>query len=95
MKCLRCGYCCKVSMVVIIDNPEGPFNESNVITCNLLEDGPCKHLCGNKPGEYACKIHDKSWYKKTPCFSHGQIESSITDNCRLGEYFLKGGDAHG
>lgn len=88
MKCLRCGYCCHKYFVTIIDNPDlkDPFVEGNVIVHK--GDGPCKHLRGDKPGEYSCSIHDRSWYKDTPCFSHGQIESHPTDDCRMGRYIL-------
>lgn len=90
MKCLRCGYCCKHYMVVIVDNPEKGIVEGNLI----VSEGngvPCKHLIGEKPGEYRCAIHDYPWYKKTPCFSHGQIEASVDCVCRLGEHILKKG----
>jgi len=73
-------------MVMIVDNPDKPISENNIIA--HMGDGPCKHLEGNKPGEYSCKIHSKSWYKDTPCFSHGQIEKSPNDECRLGRYIL-------
>ena len=87
MICLRCGHCCKAYMVVIVDDPEKGIDEDNLI-CN---DGSnqCKHLQGNSPGKYSCAIHDMSWYKKTPCFQHGQIEQSPNDPCRLGEFMLK------
>ena len=89
MICLRCGYCCRAYTVVIVDDPEKGIVEDNLI----LHDGdgtPCKHLRGDKPGEYSCALHDYPWYKKTPCFQHGQIERSNT-NCRIGEYMLKQG----
>lgn len=86
MKCLRCGYCCKNCCVIIIDDPEKGISQDNMIA----HDGhgtPCKHLTGDKPGEFSCALHDYPWYKKTPCFAHGQIERGNT-NCRLGEYVL-------
>ena len=86
MKCLRCGYCCHKYVVMIVDDPEKGITEGNMIA--HMGDGPCKHLEGNKPGEYSCKLHNKKWYKETPCFNHGQIESSPTDECRLGRYIL-------
>jgi hypothetical protein len=49
---------------------------------------PCKHLVGEESGKYSCIIHDKEWYKDTPCFSHGQMESSPDNVCRLGDYIL-------
>jgi len=88
MICLRCGYCCKFLSVVIVDNPEKGPSEDNLI----IHEGngkPCKHLRGDKVGEYACAIHDKPWYKQTPCFAHGQIERSSDTPCRMGVYLLK------
>ena len=90
MLCVKCGYCCHRYMVVIIDDPEKGFNEDNFIVHE--GDGPCKHLRGDKPGEYSCAVHDYPWYKRTPCFSHGQIEVSKDCVCRMGEYLLKKGE---
>lgn len=86
MICLRCGYCCHNYLVAIVDDPEKGLSEDNIIVHE--GKGPCKHLLGNKPGEYSCSVHDKEWYKETPCFSHGQIESSPDDECRLGRHIL-------
>jgi hypothetical protein len=71
---------------MIVDDPEKGISEDNIIAHE--GNGPCKHLEGNKPGEYKCKIHNKPWYKKTPCYSHGQIESSPEDECRMGRYII-------
>jgi len=88
MKCLRCGYCCCHLMVTIVDNPEleDPIVEGNIIA-NMGNGVPCKHLEGSKAGEYSCKIHNKKWYVKTPCYSHGQIEN-YNSECRIGKYIL-------
>lgn len=86
MICLRCGYCCKSHMVVIVDDLDLGISEDNMIA--RMGDEPCQHLVGDKPGEYSCASHDYPWYKETPCFSHGQIEQGNT-NCRLGEWILK------
>lgn len=87
MKCLRCGYCCHKYMVIIVDDPEKGIVESNLIA-HEGNGKPCKHLEGNKPGEYSCKIHDKVWYDETPCFKHGQIERYPNDPCRIGKHIL-------
>lgn len=87
MVCLRCGYCCYVCYVVIVNDPEKELSEDNVEYKNT--DVRCKHLEGEKPREFSCKIHDKEWYEETPCFEHTQIEHSPKDNCRMGEYVLK------
>jgi len=87
MKCLHCGHCCKTSMVVIVVDPELGVVEDNLKAINLLEE-PCPHLRGNKPGEYSCAIHDRSWYPETPCFAHGQMESNADNPCRIGMHLL-------
>jgi hypothetical protein len=87
MICLRCGHCCKHYMVAIVADPDKGISEDN-LEVNKGDGTPCRHLKGDKPGEYSCAIHDKSWYCETPCFAHGQIEQGNT-NCRLGEHILK------
>lgn len=86
MICLRCGYCCHNYVVVIVDNPELGIQESNLTTQGMVRK-PCKHLRGDKPGEYSCAIHDYPWYPETPCFDFGQIEVGNTE-CRIGQYML-------
>ena len=85
MKCLRCGYCCVESCVVIVDDPA-----KGIITSNLIAKDSgvgCKHLTFR--GKTAvCKLHNYKWYKETPCFKHKQIEMQ-NSNCRIGEYMLK------
>ena len=87
MICLKCGYCCINHMVVIVDDPEKGIVEDNLVARKGGE--PCQHLQGNKPGKYSCAVHNKEWYKETPCFEYTQIEQGNT-NCRMGEYILKG-----
>jgi hypothetical protein len=43
----------------------------------------CPHLVFNE-GVASCLIHDKPFYKRTPCFNHSQIEASPNDDCRIG-----------
>ena len=74
-------------MVIVIDPALGPI-DSNLKAIDLIQDGPCPHLRGDKPGEHSCAVHDEPWYKETPCFSHGQIERSLNDECRMGAYIL-------
>ena len=73
-------------MVGIVDNPQNGIQEGNLIVHD--GGGPCKHLTGDKPGEYECAVHHFKWYKKTPCFAHTQIENGDTP-CRMGVYILK------
>lgn len=72
---------------MIVDNPKKGLVENNIVA--HMGDSPCKHLRGDKPGEYLCEVHNYPWYKETPCFSHTQIEKGDT-NCRMGEYILYG-----
>jgi hypothetical protein len=74
MICLRCGYCCLTSFVVVVDDPEKGVAEGNLIVL----DGKtrCPHLRGDKPGEYSCAIHYRPLDSETPFARHGQIEQS-------------------
>ena len=88
MKCLRCGYCCLYLWIIVIKDPTKPISEDNCQEVDARQGKPCPHLRGNKPGEYSCVIHNFHRYKKTPCFSHGQIERSKKDLCRMGNYII-------
>jgi hypothetical protein len=85
MICLRCGYCCKYPVAILIDPDKGEI-EGNI----LFLDGStrCPHLEGNEPGKYSCKIHEHPNFQDTPCAAHSQFETRNT-NCRLGEFVLK------
>ena len=74
--------------MVIINDPSKGFCDDNFIAKE--GDGtPCKHLEGDKPGEYKCAVHNMEWYKRTPCYEFGQIESSSDNICRMGEFILR------
>ena len=73
-------------MVMIVDDPKKGVSEDNIIA--HMGDGPCKHLRGTKPGEYSCAIHGEEWYKHTPCYDYGQIESDPGMPCRTGRYMM-------
>ncbi len=88
MKCLRCGYCCRACCVTIVDDPEKGVALDNLIF-HSGTDGPCKHLRGEEPGKHSCAIHDRPWYPKTRCFSHGQIERSPDEPCRTGVWMME------
>ena len=86
MKCLRCGYCCKKYHVAVVKDPDLGIRDDNIV----MHEGdgtPCMHLKGDKPGEYSCAIHDRAWYKETPCYAHTQFERKDSD-CRIGKYNL-------
>ena len=87
MICLKCGYCCIKYEVIIVNNPELGIKEDNLITKSAGDR--CKHLIGDKIGEYQCSIHFYKWYKETPCFAFGQVEEDKSDLCRIGIYTLK------
>jgi len=86
MICLHCGYCCINYAVIIVDNPDIGPEEGNLK--EKLTREVCQHLTG-ETGEYTCAIHDRPWYKETPCWQYGQIERSVDTECRMGVYVLK------
>jgi hypothetical protein len=92
MKCLRCGYCCIMYDVIIIDPSsiieDIDFDKDDVKLVHKPGSSPCPHLKW-KDDKAICSIHHYKWYDQTPCFSHGQIESSKERECRLGSYMLK------
>lgn len=88
MQCLRCGYCCTKPWVVIVIDPKRGLVKGNIKA--LDGKTPCPHLRGDTPGSISCAVHNEKWYKKTPCFSHGQIEEKPTDECRMGRAILDG-----
>jgi len=74
-------------IVVIVDDPAKGIVDGNLI----VHEGngtPCKHLRGDKPGEYSCSVHDEPWFKDTPCHDFAQIEESPDRPCRVGNYLL-------
>jgi hypothetical protein len=74
-------------MVIIVIDPKRGLKEDNLKGIGFNGPERCPHLVGDKPGEYVCSIHERIWYKKTPCFAHGQIENGDTP-CRMGVYVL-------
>jgi len=88
MQCQRSGYCCIKYDVIIVNDPTLGIVDNNLIAKN--SDVRCQHLLGEKPGEFSCAIHNEPWYKKTPCFSHCQIEDG-DNKCRLGEHVIETG----
>jgi hypothetical protein len=99
MICLRCGHCCHnipkvlLSIVTYTGSKNKEPESLNVIDAGETIER-CPHLRGDRPGEYFCIIHDRSWYKETPCYSHGQIERSPADKCRVGQNILNTANAN-
>jgi len=88
MKCLRCGYCCKNLLVVIVKDKSLGLIEDN-LELHKGENKACKYLKGDGPGNYYCEIHNEKWYNETPCFAHTQFENTSC-NCRIGDHIMKG-----
>jgi len=87
MICLRCGYCCLMYDVVIVSDPDKPADDENNIEFKQ-NNQRCKHLVGDKIGEFSCVIHNKDWYDTTPCYQFTQFEVKNSP-CRMGEYQIK------
>lgn len=86
MICVRCGYCCRHLSVVIVNDPDKGLVEGN-FDFQRGDGTPCKHLRGDGPGKYSCILHDKLWYKDTPCFLRTQFETSDVP-CRIGDEII-------
>jgi hypothetical protein len=66
--CVRCGYCCFLPWRLIVVNPDKGLSLSNWV-CEKNCD-KCRYLSGEIPGEMSCDVHDRDWYKHTPCAKH-------------------------
>jgi len=85
MKCLRSGWCCHHLDVIIVDDPEKGIKDGNLI--HKPYGQRCKHLGGKNPGEFFCKIHNKKWFKETPCHAYDQI-GAVDAPCRTGKHMI-------
>jgi hypothetical protein len=54
---------------MIADDPTKGLASNNIII--KIPGERCKHLIGNKPGEFSCAVHNYPWYKKTMCHKYG------------------------
>ena len=92
MLCMRCGYCCVKYSVVIINpkyiNEDLNFDDPSIESKLMYKpsDEWCPHLTKKNKSSFHCSVHNKTWYKNTPCFSHTQIEPSEDSKCRMGDY---------
>lgn len=84
-RCLRCGYCCIDTFVVIVDDPKKGIEENNLIALNTKEK-KCPHFIGNEPGKYACAVHEMEWYVDTPCYRYNAHKKGP---CLMGRYLLE------
>ena len=83
MICLRCGYCCLMYDVIIVNDINKPIDENN---CEHKPNNKrCPHLVGNEIGKLSCGIHEFNQKNNTPCAQYSQVEDRNT-NCRTGNY---------
>lgn len=78
MICLRCSYCCIMYDVIVpLSGTQAAYKPAGKRCWNLafVEE------------KAICKIHNKSFYKNSPCSQHTQIEERSTA-CRTGVYML-------
>lgn len=79
MRCLRSGYCCVQSDVMIVD-----------VDGHALRHKPhgvrCPHLTQDKDHVHSCAVHGEWWYPATPCASHGTIFGDARE-CMMGAGF--------
>jgi hypothetical protein len=75
---------------MIPNDPQKGLSTSNMIIKRPGER--CKHLEGETPGKYSCKIHNYPWYNKTICYEYGKKErSGKPENtvCKIGKRALE------
>lgn len=87
MICLRCGYCCKESVVHIVKDPELGWSEDNLTLYNGINSGgkkQCPHLRGAGPGSYYCSLHNCKWYEHTPCARYNEKKYGKDEICEEG-----------
>ena len=99
MKCHRCGYCC-VNYCVMVVNPKYAdqddiiFDFENPIKDLLIyvdHEKQCPYIYWSEEQNQAvCKVHEKKWFSKTPCYRHNNIET--IGKCRIGEYIINNKD---
>ena len=94
-KCFNCGYCCIYYDVIII-KPEfkdivtlrlftyGKDKKLNINIDDVLMHKPCNERCPHLNENNLCEIHDKIWFKKTPCYKHNLNKHYLT-TCPIGE----------
>ena len=93
MICQRCGYCC-IAYDVIVVKPEMVDSVTSIdsLLPKDLMHKPSGHRCPHlsfEDGNANCQIHDKDWYRETPCYEYTQVESSTEDPCRMGAFISK------
>lgn len=75
---------------MVVDKPKKGIVLNNIIEVDEHNTGiRCPYLRGDIAGQYACAIHEKSWYNETPCYAFGQIESISGTLCRMGKCVME------
>ena len=70
----------------ISDREDIDLEESMEFIIHKPSGEDCPHLIWD--GHISrCSVHDKKWFKGTPCYKFTQIERGDTD-CRMGKYRL-------
>lgn len=87
MICLRCGWCCKNLMVMVVDDPDLGLIPENIVF-HPGDGRPCKHLRLDGDGRYEYAVYDREWYPRTPCAQYDQVGGGV---CRVGQHVLTGG----
>ena len=87
MKCLRCGYCCIALEVVIPLRRVRAEKDMAIKHTGQM----CPFLSYDEWRVASCAIHDKKFYKGSPCDSHTQIEPSHDCECRMGRHLRNSG----
>lgn len=92
MSCVRCGRCC-FYLVPVVSKEYSDKENLDIETLPeegfVLVDGEttfCPHLSWDDINDVAtCGIHDKIWFKQTPCYRHANSEFEELP-CRIGPY---------
>ena len=90
MICLRCGYCCEICLNSVV-RPEYIDSITSVddLEMDMLlpvgkELGPCPYFSWDAEGLAVCAIHDKPWYKETPCYQYQSHLPGVP--CMMGKH---------
>lgn len=89
MICRRCGLCCFNMWVVIRIGDKAIAKPGDICCPHLTFDVRTKQA--------ACAVHDKPWYKDTPCFVYGNpdldpdYEPKRGQPCRVGQMIIEHG----
>lgn len=94
MICLRCGYCCIHSDVIIVkpeycDDELDPDALTEKMLMHKKHNEHCPHLSLDG-GIASCLIHHYKWFEHTPCHSHNN-DLFHNKKCTIGTDVVKYG----